>query len=142
MKFKMPQPGFLTFHELRERWQCTDNQLRHAIVSSEIKPAILFDGHLAIPDWIEDEFDELSGELYQILPDGTFRIHARMEIDDVNELLPFDLPEGTFETLGGFLLSEFRRIPSIGESLEFQGFLFIVEDATERSILWVQVRKT
>jgi CBS domain containing-hemolysin-like protein len=90
---------------------------------------------------IEDEFDEFSKKQYQKLSDGSYRIHARMEIDKINENLSFTLPEGTFETLGGFLLSEFRRIPMAGETLEYQGVLFKIEEASDRSITWVNVSK-
>ncbi|PIE34218.1 hypothetical protein CSA56_08790 [candidate division KSB3 bacterium] len=90
---------------------------------------------------IEDEFDELSGDMYQKLPDGSFRINARMEIDDINETLSFKIPEGAFETLGGFLLSKFRHIPIPGEHLEHQGTLFTIEEVTERTIVWVHAKR-
>jgi CBS domain containing-hemolysin-like protein len=90
---------------------------------------------------IEDEFDEFSEAMYQKLSDGSYRINARMEIDEINEKLPLKLPEGTFETLGGFLLSEFRRIPTIGETLEYHRVLFTIEEATDRSIIWVHVKQ-
>jgi putative hemolysin len=88
---------------------------------------------------IEDEFDEFNEEMYKKLPDGSYRINARMEIDVINETLPVDLPEGGYETLGGFLLSEFRRIPSVGETMEYNGWLFRVEEANNRSITRVHV---
>lgn len=91
---------------------------------------------------IEDEFDEFSGEMYQQMADGSYRINARMEIDEINELMSFHLPEGTFETLGGFLLSEFRRIPAVGETLEYKGFLFKIEEANDRSIIRVHASKS
>ncbi|MBD3309427.1 DUF21 domain-containing protein [candidate division KSB3 bacterium] len=88
---------------------------------------------------IEDEFDELSGAMYQRTGDGTYRINARMEIDEINENLPFKLPEGPFETLSGFLLAEFRRIPAPGETLHYDDLIFSIEEADDRSISWVQV---
>ncbi|MCP4405841.1 MAG: HlyC/CorC family transporter [bacterium] len=88
---------------------------------------------------IDDEFDEFDEDMYQKLADGSFRINARMEIDEINNILKFDLPEGTFETLGGFLLSEFHHIPSVGETLEYKGLRFRVENTTARSILWVHI---
>lgn len=88
---------------------------------------------------IEDEFDELSREMYQKLPDGSYRVNARMEIDDVDEILAIDFPEGAFETLGGFLLSELRHIPPVGETLEYHGTIFKIEEATDRSIQWVHI---
>ncbi len=88
---------------------------------------------------IEDEYDAMSGELFHLLADGSYRVNARMEIDEFNAQFPIELPEGTFDTLGGFLLSEFRRIPAAGETLEYQNFLFTVEEANPRSILHVHI---
>ena len=89
---------------------------------------------------IDDEFDDDAREkMYERLPDGAFRIHARMEIDEINVIFDFNLPEGTFDTLGGFLLSEFQRIPTVGETCAYEGLQFTIEDANERSILWVHV---
>ena len=88
---------------------------------------------------IEDEFDELSEDMYKKLPDGSYRLNARMEIDAINDTLHLNIPEGGYETLGGFLLSEFRRIPSVGETMEHNGWLFRIEEANDRSITWVRL---
>lgn len=90
---------------------------------------------------IDDEFDELGEELYKKTPTGAYRIQARMAIDLINTKLPLTLPEGDYETLGGFLLSQFRRIPAVGESIEYQGWLFKVEEVSARAILTVLVSK-
>lgn len=82
---------------------------------------------------IEDEHDE-PVVLYRRTGDGTFSVSARMEIDDINEILEWDLPEGDYETLGGFLLSIFRRVPARGERIRHGDFVFTIEDADERSI--------
>jgi putative hemolysin len=92
---------------------------------------------------IEDEFDVLSGELFKTLPDGSYRIHARMRIDELNHHLHLNLPESiegsTFETLGGFLLFQFQRVPYIGETVQYHDWIFKIEDANERSIIRVLV---
>jgi CBS domain containing-hemolysin-like protein len=90
---------------------------------------------------IEDEFDDLSEEMYKRLPNGNYRIHARMEIDEINEALHLNLPEGGYETLGGFLLSQFRKVPAVGETVEYRGWLFAVEEANARAITKVLVSK-
>jgi putative hemolysin len=90
---------------------------------------------------IEDEFDEFSEALYKKLPDGSYRISARMEIDALNETLHFGLPNGSYETLGGFLLAEFRRIPVAGETLVYRQLRFKIEEANDRAILRVQVAR-
>jgi len=88
---------------------------------------------------IEDEFDEFSEEMYKRFPDGSYRIYARMEIDEINDKLQLNLSEGIYETLGGFLLSKFRRIPSVGETMEYNGWLFKIEEADDRSIIRVHI---
>ena len=90
---------------------------------------------------IEDEFDELSEDMYKKLPDGSYRLNARMEIDAINDTLHLNIPEGGYETLGGFLLSEFRRIPSVGETMEHNGWLFRIEEANDRSIIRIHVSR-
>jgi len=88
---------------------------------------------------IDDEFDTSDSAMAQQLPDGTFRMNARIEIDEVNRLLPLELADDAFETLGGFLLAQFRHIPAVGESVESHGFVFTIEEATDRAILRVHV---
>ncbi|GAK53908.1 hypothetical protein U14_05183 [Candidatus Moduliflexus flocculans] len=88
---------------------------------------------------IDDEFDNSDETMYQQLPDGTFRMNARIEIAEMNAMFPLELASDTFETLGGFLLAQFRRIPAVGESTEYHGFVFTIEEATDRAILWVHV---
>ena len=56
MAFKMPRLGYLTYAELKERWSCTDNQLRTAIICGDIVPAVFVDGVLMIPEWRNDNF--------------------------------------------------------------------------------------
>ncbi len=91
---------------------------------------------------IEDEFDDLSEVMYKKLPNGNYRIYARMEIDDINEVLHLNLPEEGYETLGGFLLSQFRHIPKVGEAIEHRGWNFSVEEANARAITRVLVSKS
>ena len=64
---------------------------------------------------LEDLIEELVGEivdeydveepLMEPLPNGDFRVNARMPIDEVNDLVHADLPEGDWDTVGGFLFN-------------------------------------
>jgi CBS domain containing-hemolysin-like protein len=64
-----------------------------------------------------------------------------MEIDELNEHLQFNLPEGPYETLGGFLLSQLHHIPTVGETVEYRGWHFKVSEANARTITRVLVSK-
>ena len=64
---------------------------------------------------IVDEFD-VEEPLVEPLPDGDVRVNARMPIDELNELLDADLPEGDWDTVGGLVLNLLGHVPAEGET--------------------------
>jgi putative hemolysin len=87
---------------------------------------------------IEDEYDARA-RLYEVLPDGSFRIDARMEIDAINEILGLNIPTGDYATLAGFILAQLERIPRRGELLMHDGLMLEVEEASNRAVQRVHV---
>ncbi len=87
---------------------------------------------------IEDEYDARE-RLYEVLPDGSFRIDARMEIDSINETLGLHLPTGNYATLAGFILAQLERIPQRGELLMYDGLMLEIEKATNRTVEGVHI---
>jgi len=87
---------------------------------------------------IEDEYDARE-RLYEVLPDGSFRIDARMEIDTINEILGLHLPTGNYATLAGFILAQLERIPQRGELLMYDGLMLEIEGATNRTVESVHI---
>ena len=82
---------------------------------------------------IEDEHDE-PVVLYKRLDQKRILVNSRMEIDDINQVLAWNLPEGDYETLGGFLLTLFRRVPQTGERIRFQDLIFTIREANPRAV--------
>jgi len=64
---------------------------------------------------IEDEYD-IEQTPIETLADGAVRVNARMSIDEVNELLGADLPEGDWDTVGGLIYSLLGHVPTEGET--------------------------
>jgi putative hemolysin len=87
---------------------------------------------------IEDEYDSHE-RLCEVLPDGSFRIDARMEIDTINEILGLHLPTGNYATLAGFILAQLERIPQRGELLIYDGLMLEIESATNRTVEGVHI---
>ena len=84
---------------------------------------------------ITDEYDEEEAEQIRTDGNGRTEVDARVHIDDLNEQFQFGLPEdGDFDTIGGFALSEFGRIPARGESFTWQHLRFVVLDANSRRL--------
>ncbi|MHC5019650.1 MAG: hemolysin family protein [Planctomycetota bacterium] len=85
---------------------------------------------------IEDEYDDTSTEQpIQKLDDQTAEMPARTRLDEVEGVLGIELPDnGTYETVGGFLIASIGRIPGKGDRFAVNGFDFTVLDADERRI--------
>ena len=88
---------------------------------------------------IEDEYDEEPPPLKR-LPDGSYLVDARLEVERLREELGIQLPEGEYETLGGFLLHLFQKIPDTGEEVQYRGMRFVVAASDRRSIVKVRIR--
>lgn len=83
---------------------------------------------------ISDEYDVDEGRMFQHLADGDIMVDARMEVEAVKEELSVPIPDGDYETLGGYLLEVFARIPKPGERISVDGWIFTVAEATDRTI--------
>ena len=55
------------------------------------------------------------------LPGGAVRVNARMPVDEVNELLKADLPEGDWDSVGGLMFHLLGHIPVEGETVRCDG---------------------
>ncbi|HAG80312.1 MAG TPA: hypothetical protein DCL61_03865 [Cyanobacteria bacterium UBA12227] len=66
----------------------------------------------------------------QIVDEQTFVVQAQMDLEEVNELLDLNLPViDEYQTLGGFVLYQFQKIPLQGETLHYQEIELTVESA-------------
>ena len=79
----------------------------------------------------EETEPENSEELtVQNLDQYTFMVQAQMDLAKVNELLDLDLPlTDEYQTLGGFLLYQFQKIPAQGEALHYHNLDFTIVSA-------------
>jgi len=69
---------------------------------------------------IKDEFDDEPPPL-QVQADGSILAEADVDLEDLEELLGVDLPEGEYDTLSGFILDQIGSVPEVGESLRYRG---------------------
>lgn len=82
---------------------------------------------------IDDEY--ITGEkLYKKIAPAKYLVNGRMSIDDLDHLLSTTLPAGNYETLGGFLMHRFGKVPQRKETIDFGGINFIIENADQKSI--------
>jgi putative hemolysin len=89
---------------------------------------------------IEDEFDASEADIKQ-LSERRYIVKGSARLDDLRRELDIDLPEGDYETIGGYLINELGRIPSRGAATRWEEWLFQVYDADERRVLEVSFQK-
>ena len=77
---------------------------------------------------IDDEHDVPAHHRSRLLGPGEWRLDGSLHHDEVLEACGFELPEGGFETLAGFVLDRLGRVPEVGEGFHHDGWeLEVVE---------------
>ena len=71
-------------------------------------------------EWMPNE------EEFQAIDANTYQVDAGMSVDEANEHLDLHIPDGTYETIAGFLLTRLGHIPREGERTYHSGFLLEV----------------
>ena len=91
---------------------------------------------------IQDEYDNEEQDIVKV-NDTTFNFDGTTNIDEVEEQLDLKFPEGDYDTLGGFIMSELGHIPTEEEKAEvtFGGYSFKVLEVEERRIETVRAEK-
>jgi putative hemolysin len=121
--------------------------------AKHIRMAILIDeyggmaGVVTMEDLVEEIVGELDDELdhdeheLRTIDERTTVVEGQIRVEDVNEELNLDIPEGDYETLAGFLLERLGRLPGIGDSLTYKGVLLTVLDMNGPRITRIEITR-
>ena len=96
---------------------------------------------------LEEIVGELSDELrpgereFEAVDERTVQVDGGMSIHDANEELELGLPEGEYETVAGFVLSQLGHIPREGEKLSYNSLHLMVTRMHGRKIERVLVTR-
>jgi len=88
---------------------------------------------------IVDEFDNEEA-MIEPLPGGEVRVKARMPVDELNDLVGIDLPEGDWDSVGGLMFHSLGHVPTEGETVEIDGHVLRAERVQARRIGRVHLR--
>ena len=113
--------------------------------------AIVLDEHGGTAGLItlEDIFEELFGEFedefdyeelnIKTLKDGSIILNAKTECDTFNEKYNKLIPNGDYETIGGYIINKIGRIPNKNEHLFLDIGQVIIKKASSRRIEQLQI---
>jgi CBS domain containing-hemolysin-like protein len=117
------------------------------------KIAIVVDEHGGTAGLVtlEDVLEEIFGEIHdgsvaienliELLGINSFRVIGKAPIYKVNDDCGLSIAQGDYDTLAGFLLYKFGKIPQEGERIEAAGAVFTIEKVLGRRIKSVLVEK-
>jgi CBS domain containing-hemolysin-like protein len=104
-------------------------------------------GILTLEDIIEeiigDIMDEYDSEVKQIVEqhDGSILVDARLDVEDLEDYLHIEFPEGKFESVGGFIINVLGKVPDVNEKVIFQNLEMIIDAADSRKIEKIRIRR-
>jgi CBS domain containing-hemolysin-like protein len=89
---------------------------------------------------IDDEYDKDEPQ-WRALQDGSLMIYAKEDIEEVESFFNVELPDGPYESVGGFIIHQLGHLPKAGEIVELDNLLFKVVSATKRHIKTVKIQR-
>jgi len=120
-----------------------ENRMHMALVIDEFGTT---EGLVTMEDMIEEIVGEIleGGEEQPIetIDDDTVLVRGEVNIEDVNETLDIDLPEGQeFETIAGFIFNRAGRLVEEGEEITYDGVRITVETVENTRIMKARLKK-
>jgi putative hemolysin len=121
-----------------------DNNRRMAIIVDEFGGTA---GIVSLTRLVEEIVGPVGDELaavekdYEIIDEHTFQIDGGMHIEEANEEMKLNLPEGDYETVAGFVLNLLGRIPEQGEHLKYKDLKLVITKMSGVKIEEVLVTK-
>ena len=92
-------------------------------------------GVVSLSRLVEEIVGEVGDELaavekdFEVINEYTFQIDGNMRIEEANEEMGLDLPEGEdYETVAGFILNLLGHIPQPNEQLRYKGLKIVITE--------------
>ena len=90
----------------------------------------------AIVGNIRDEYDEGEEEDIEQIDENLFDFDGTTDIEEVEDVLGIEIPEGEYDTIGGFIIALLDRIPEDGtvSEADFENIHFTASEVEDRRI--------
>jgi CBS domain containing-hemolysin-like protein len=89
-----------------------------------------------------DESEDEEEPTLQMVDDQTFLVQAQMDLEEVNEILKLELPlTEHYQTLGGFIIYQFQKIPAEGEQLHYDDLELTITSAEGPRLHQIQIKR-
>ena len=69
-----------------------------------------------------------------------FIVDASISINEINDEINIDIPEGRYETLAGFIIDRLQSIPEKNTTTNYKGYRFTILETSKNKISKIQIR--
>jgi len=121
-------------------------QVKHQQIAVVINEYGGMQGIVTMEDILEELVGEIQDEYDNEIPfvektgEKTYTVLASASLDDLNDLLPHSLTRNEeYETLAGYLILKFGRIPNINDKISFDDYEFTILKKNKNSIILTQL---
>ena len=121
-------------------------QIKHQQIAVVINEYGGMQGIVTMEDILEELVGEIQDEYDNEIPfvekngEKTYTVLASASLDDINDLLPHQLTQNEeYETLAGYLILKFKKIPNINEKISFDNYEFTILKKNKNSIILTQL---
>ncbi|MGL4988504.1 MAG: hemolysin family protein [Cetobacterium sp.] len=91
---------------------------------------------------IRDEFDHEEEETIKEIEFNRYEVDAMLDIESINKNLAIELPTSEdYESLGGLLMAELGKIPSIGDVVQFEDVKLVVLEVEKMRVSKVEIQR-
>ncbi len=87
---------------------------------------------------IQDEYD-LEEEWLVEQPDGTLLVDGRLNIEEFEEYFDIEVAREKFDTIGGYVVEHYGRVPAVGEQIRIGDFDMLIEQGDQRAIRQIKI---
>lgn len=105
------------------------------------------DGILTLEDVVEEFVGQIQDEYDREVPEvvatgATESVAGRLGRADVGKVLGRELPEGPFDTLGGFVMARLGHVPAPGDTITWDDLVLTVTEMDGRRVDRLDARRT
>lgn len=122
-------------------------QVKHQQIAMVLNEYGGVEGVISMEDILEELVGEIQDEYDNEIPfveqtgENTYSVIATAAISDINDELPHPIDKDKqYDTLAGYLIDKFGRIPNTHDKLEDEGYQFTVLKKNKTSIVIVQLK--
>lgn len=87
---------------------------------------------------IQDEYDLEEDWLIEDA-DGTVVVNGRLNIEEFEEYFDIEVAREKFDTVGGYVIEQFGRVPAVGEKIRVGLFDMLIEKGDQRAIRQIRI---